>query len=459
MCEIGSGVVKRLVRNFGGPLPPATLSATGAFSNLAALTPHPGIVPYAVNHPLWSDYAAKSRWFSIPSLSARMNFLPEGTWGFPNGQIWIKHFEIEMTRGNPATSRRLETRFIIKNSAGVYGLTYKWRTDHSDADLVGEGGLDENLTIDVNGTPTTQTWRYPSRSECMTCHTAGSGSVLGFNTRQMNLVHPYGAQQQNQIAALASAGYFNDAPNHIATLPAHPRLEDQSISREARVRAYLAVNCGQCHLPGGSGEGNWDGRITTPTDLASIIDGTLVNNGGNTANRFVVPGNISRSVALHRLQGTGGFTRMPPLGSNAVHPAAVQLLQEWITLDLPSRRNIAQWQTEHFGSPTAPNAALTADPDQDAQSNALEFLNNTSPTVASPPNSVVPQNHDGTFQLSFTHPANRSVLVETSSDLVNWSLWNVPGNTPIFPAAPVMRTLEGPMDLPSRTFRLRIGEP
>src|SRR5207302_10467443 len=61
--------LKRLVYStnvVGQPLPP-TLIDTGAFSDLATLTPNAGIVPYDINVPFWSDNAIKSRWFSIPN--------------------------------------------------------------------------------------------------------------------------------------------------------------------------------------------------------------------------------------------------------------------------------------------------------------------------------------------------------------------------------------------------------
>ncbi len=63
------------------------------------------------------------------------------------------------------------------------------------------------------------------------------------------------------------------------------------------------------------------------------------------------------------------------------------------------------------------------------------------------------------FALTFYHPANRSVLVETTTDFKTWSLWDVPGNAPFFPAAAQTRALRGPFAAPSRFFRLRLSEP
>ena len=49
------------------PQPPATLSQTGAFSNLGSLTPVQGLLPYTVNSPLFSDNAVKKRWLAVPN--------------------------------------------------------------------------------------------------------------------------------------------------------------------------------------------------------------------------------------------------------------------------------------------------------------------------------------------------------------------------------------------------------
>jgi hypothetical protein len=165
-----------------------------------------GLVPFDVNVPLWSDYAIKSRWFAIKNLTDTVGFNANGAWTFPTGMVWVKHFDIETTRGNPATKRKLETRFLVKTANDIYGVTYRWRPDQTEADLVAEEGMSEALSLTVNGAPYSQTWRYPSRAECRICHTQVAGFALGFNTRQLNRTNVYGAQTQNQIAALSGRG-------------------------------------------------------------------------------------------------------------------------------------------------------------------------------------------------------------------------------------------------------------
>lgn len=150
ICQLGttSGKIYKLQR--GGPPPgtplPATLSATGLFSDLATLTPSPKLIPYSLNEPFWSDGAIKSRWATVPDSTA-IGFQPTGEWAFPTGSVLVKHFDLPSSDVDANAMHRLETRVIVKKSDGtVYGATYKWRADQSDADLL-DGGLTENIPI------------------------------------------------------------------------------------------------------------------------------------------------------------------------------------------------------------------------------------------------------------------------------------------------------------------------
>lgn len=457
LCDITAGQVKRLVRaGTSGTAPPALLSQTGIFSQLTTLTPQAGVVPYAPNVPFWSDHATKSRWFAIKNLTDTIGFQTHGNWTFPTGMTWIKHFDIETTRGNPSTRRKLETRIIVKTATEIYGLSYKWRADQSDADLVNEQGLSELIPASNPA----QTWRYPSRTECRVCHTDVGGLALSFNTYQLNRSHAYGAELFNQLDALKTAGYFTQvsAPTSPTTLPKYAPADDVTSSLEWRVRSYLSVNCSQCHQPGGPAIGHWDARSTTPTDAASLINGLLVNDGGDAANRWCVPGDSSRSMILKRLSGIGA-TRMPPLGTNERDMVGEQLLSDWINSVLPSRQSFAQWQMTHFLSTSAPNAQGTVDPDGDGQSNDLEYLLGQHPLSASPPYVTSGPATGAQFSLTFTQPANRSALIETSPDLTNWSLWSVPGNVPVFPASPQQRNISGNREHAQQFFRVRLAAP
>ncbi|MGB0775103.1 MAG: hypothetical protein ACPGUY_04610, partial [Akkermansiaceae bacterium] len=433
-CVMNQSYVGRLVRTATTTPAPATLSATGAFSSLSTLTPADGIYAYDVTHAFWSDHSQKRRWFSIPQVSNTMTFSAEGAWSYPTGQVWIKHFDLEMERGNPASSRRIETRFLVKTAAGAYGLSYRWREDGSEADLVSTSGLDESFTIDDGGTMIGQTWQYPSRANCLTCHTSQSQYALGFNTRQLNRA---GALGNDQLDQLACAGFFDAPLASSKSLPAHPALNDATASRESRLRAYLDVNCAMCHYGNSSPvPGNFDARATTRTDLANIINGLLINNLGDTSNRFIVPNDIAHSVVLKKLDGSAG--KMPPLSSTVVDQDAVDLITAWITQDLPGRLSYSEWAQDHFGETGTARTIESGDYDSDGQNNGLEFLAATDPTQN---DSIFHIDINAiTQQFSFTHPANRYLLIETSTDLLTWVPYEHADNSLLAPATNQNRT-------------------
>jgi glucose/arabinose dehydrogenase/mono/diheme cytochrome c family protein len=331
ICNVNDGWIRRLVysaTSTGTPLPP-TLAETGAFSDLANLTPNAGIVPYDINLPFWSDGASKTRWFSIPDTSGTFAYKPTDTWTTPVGAVWIKHFDMQTVQGDPSSTRRLETRFIVRNSNGIYGVTYRW-TDQTSAVLVPEEGMDEALTIrDAGGIIRTQIWHYPARSECLVCHNATAGWVLGMNSPQLNRNHAYGSPTDNQITALQRAGYLSNTPDPISSIIALAKPDDASATLEFRLRSYLAANCSQCHRPGGMGQGYFDTRIATPTDQANLINGPLVDTLGDPANRTLVLNSPEHSVILRRMS-LRGATQMPPLASNISDQAGVDLVRSFI---------------------------------------------------------------------------------------------------------------------------------
>ncbi len=407
---------------------PLTLADTGAFTNLTALTnqtqsltANSDLLPYDINTPFWSDGARKSRWFFMATNGAKIGFAPEGNWSLPTGMAWVKHFDLELTNGVPSSARRLETRLLVRNSNGVYGVTYRWGSSLTNAALVGDLGLDEAFTLNDGGTLRTQVWHYPSRSECLTCHTPANGFAAGFNTVQLNRDFNYGGSNANQIAVASAAGLFTAPATNLHALRALAAGTNTSASLEWRVRSYLAANCAHCHQPGGAALGYWTASITNATATAGLINGPLVNNGGNTNARVIVPGSAANSMLLTRI-ATRGPGQMPPLGTSVPDTQAVQLVRAWITNDLAGGFNT-----------NIPPVALAAHPT------------------------------NGGASLLFTQPANRAYRLETATNLgdpVSWQFLNVPGNRPTFPASnsPISIT-DTPTNSLQKFYRLRLSTP
>jgi len=340
---------------------PSQLSDTGIFTDLETLEPSPGFLPYEVNVPAWSDGAVVRRWVLVPGDGSdpdpsadRVGYAANGPWTFPVGTVFVQHFELPVDRANPSVVRRLETRILVCHAEdGVYGVSYRWNEEGSEATLV-DKVFDETIPIrGDDGDDQELTWTYADSQTCLACHNRQAGFVLGVNTRQLNrdVEGPFGFGAENQLLRWTRGGLFTTSLN--ATDLAHgPRLSAvgtaSSPAVEHRVRSYLDVNCAHCHQPGGV-RANFDARFQTPLAAAGLIDGRLhapdaddsASHGkfaaaatfGIREPRILAPGDPFRSVLYFRMS-KAGQGRMPRLGSHRVDVEALRMIHDWI-LEMP----------------------------------------------------------------------------------------------------------------------------
>ncbi len=454
ILDHGDGVVRRLVSTPASGGFPLTLGATGVFADLADLSPNPGVMPYEPNLTFWSDYAVKRRWFVIKNTTDKFGYSEEGPWQSPVGAVFVKHFDLELERGNPATKKRIETRLLVRTGEGTYGVSYRWNEQGTEADLVPDEGASFNLNITDHGNPVVQTWQIPSRAQCSTCHTAQGGHFLSWNTRQLNRPGSLATTSGNFISLLGLAGYLDQAPPWVNSLPRHVAPDETAFTLETRARSWLAVNCSYCHQSGGIGGGDFD--LSPQLSLALT---RIVNGGASSAGdpyKLIVPGNHDQSVIWNRLANANGFGRMPPLGTSQPDPKGVQLLRDWIDEKLPEHQTYDQWRMEHFGNLVSTEGAPDEDPDSDGLNNRYEFLTNTDPDNAGSlwkPGITV-----GDSWVNFPNLENRRIRVESSTNLLNWSLWDVPGNDGL-PASGAYRSFSRDPGDHRRFFKFRIEEP
>ncbi|MEM7657617.1 MAG: PQQ-dependent sugar dehydrogenase, partial [Bacteroidota bacterium] len=371
VLELGNnGKIWRLNRqNPGAPEPPALLSQTGAFTDLANMTPASFLIPYTMNQPFWSDGAIKSRYLILPNDGThntpeeQIVYAESGAWDWPEGTILIKHFEMEMDESNASVRRKLETRFMIKgNNSNFYGITYRWREDQTDAELLSDSWTDTLSIATANG-PREVEWYYPSRGDCMTCHNEAAGGTLGLRTAQLNgdQLYPSTGITANQLKTLAHLSMFANAPDttQLTGLPQAAPLDDNSLSLELRARTYLDANCAACHLPGNLPQAQFDARLETPLAQSGMVYGPLANDLGIAGARVIIPGDLEGSVLYQRLARVHEDIAMPPLAKNLLDTAGVQLIADWIQALDPAQ--VADCGGINFND----YAVQTYDPNQD----------------------------------------------------------------------------------------------
>jgi len=328
-----SGRISHLVPTEVSSNAPALLSETGAFTDLATLTPAEGAVPYSVNSPFWSDGASKRRWVVLPEGTG-VEFAPDGAWRFPEGTVFIKQFSMAFDERHPEETRPLETRLLVAGAGGdYYGLTYRWNAEGTDATPVLQREDAELQITGADGTPVTRPYVFPGPSDCLVCHNAAAGRVLGVRTEQLDAPATEAdldGSADNQIERWSDAGLFTAPVALDPSVVPLAGLEDESRSVEDRLRSYWASNCSFCHGTDESVRANWDARFTTPLSDQGIIEGPLVE-GAEARGAFVVtPGDPEHSLIYRRGQATDPGFAMPPLGRRTADERYLALLRTWI---------------------------------------------------------------------------------------------------------------------------------
>ena len=363
---------------------PRLLSQTGLFEDVSKHRYAQGIVPYSVNSPLWSDGAYKQRAFAIPentSQDQRIEFQNQFGWTFPNGTVLIKSFALEKQAGNAQSRRWIETRLMLREQNEWVGYSYRWNDQGTDAELVDASGDDVDYSIldeNVAGGSRVQTWHYPSRAECMLCHSRAANYTLGLQTSQLNRPYDFEENHENQLLVFERMGLLKVNPQQFAHSPkpnpqapnadrpedpiaieasklqqrptpsdsslltaspaALPKLAnpyDDQESLEARVQAYLHSNCASCHVPAGGGNAAMELSHPTAWAKMGILDAAPRHHDlGIAGAKLVAPGSPEKSLLLERISRRGK-DQMPPLASSVVDQQAVALIRKWIE-GLPS---------------------------------------------------------------------------------------------------------------------------
>ncbi len=278
--------------------------------------PAPGLIPYDVNSPLWSDGAAKERYLALPD-GKQIHVADDGHWELPIGTVLMKNFSMG--------DRRVETRLFMHHPDGSWGgYSYEWDDAQTDATL-----LPANKSRQVGN----QTWYYPSRAECVRCHTSAAGFSLGLETGQLNRDLTYAAtgRTSNQLTTFDHLGLLEAPLPSAAETQARYPAPTGSDPLELRARAYLHANCSFCHRPNSTGQGPADFRFSTSLAQVGVCnvapqEGDL----GITNARLLAPGEPARSILSVRMHSLG-VSRMPPLGTRAEDTAGASVVDAWIS--------------------------------------------------------------------------------------------------------------------------------
>lgn len=320
------------------------------------------ILPYELATPLFSDYALKLRSVWMPDGSAA-RYRENEPFDFPVGTVISKTFYYPIDNTAPAggdtprllkteanssalasTSlpldryRLVETRLLVHQPEGWQALPYVWNDEQTDADLQITGDI-QRLQLE----DTQFAYVVPNRNECAGCHVLdqnkGDLSPIGPAARHLNRLISHEDGEQGQLSLWQQRGWLTGlpAPDQI---PANARWQNSVGPREPaeqvaqRARAYLDINCGHCHQPGGSGDtsGLFLHAAETSAMRLGVCKPPVAAGRGAGGNLFsIVPGQPEKSILSYRIESQETGVLMPELGRSLVHEEGLALINAWIS--------------------------------------------------------------------------------------------------------------------------------
>jgi uncharacterized repeat protein (TIGR03806 family) len=299
----------------------------------AHIVPRPGVMPYAPNGTLFSDYAVKSRTAWVPK-GTTVAYDPQKPFDMPVGSILTKSFGLPADLRNPEPVRWIETRLLLRTADGWKGISYVWDDDQKEARIRPGGETRDVAFVKMDGSTVTSSYLVPNQNQCKKCHADVDTVVpIGVRADELNGEFAYDDGKENQLARWSRVGLLTGAPQASAS-PFIPSWADTSLPQDVRARAYLAANCAHCHSE--VGEARTTGldlgfAETDPYRLGACKSPVAAGQATGTLTYDVVPGNPDASILLFRMLSTTPAIAMPEIGRSLVHDEGVALVRAWIT--------------------------------------------------------------------------------------------------------------------------------
>ena len=332
---------------------PRRLSETGLFSDLSALVPAPGVVPYTINAGMWNDYARAERLLAMPGTNPVVTAdgrptLAGRQWQFPSNTVFARTLILPgapdsrsgvaapagpqaarsgVVGSGSSGGRRIETQLMHFDGQAWNPYIFRWNAAQTDADLVPAEGTNDVFTVADAAAPGGRRdlpWRFGSRADCFRCHNSWAGETLSFSWLQLNT--PGATAEWERLEQLGVLR-VKDAPKRPQRL-ADPYDETRLLAE--RARSWLHVNCAGCHRFGAGAGVPSQFAYDQPVEKSRALDAKPVRGDfGIAGARVIAPGDPYRSTLLYRIS-TEGLGHMPHLGSRLVDEPGVRLVRDWI---------------------------------------------------------------------------------------------------------------------------------
>jgi len=306
------------------------LSDYGFFEDLNAQIPTKGVLPYELITPLFSDYADKLRFIYMPE-GGFAEFIPNKVFDFPDGTVLIKTFAyLNNHEESNLDKQLLETRLLIKKKGQWKNVSYVWNQEQSDAFLTIAGKTIPTQFVNQDGDIQEVRYRVPNINQCKECHQSDKSiKPIGPKARNLNKNLAYQEGTMNQLLKWHKQGWINKD----LEFKTMPNWEDASLTLDDRARSYLDINCGHCHIDGGSADTTGlylDFAEERKIHLGYYKKPIATGRASNNLKYSIVPGKPEESILLYRMESLDPGIMMPESGRALEHEEAIKLVGEWI---------------------------------------------------------------------------------------------------------------------------------
>ena len=307
---------------------PEFLSEFGFFEDMQNQIPADGVHPYSLVSPLFSDETDKLRFVYVPD-GQKLGYVKNKVFIFPVGSTLIKTFAY-LNKNGPLDRQLLETRLLINTHEGWKAISYVWNDEQTDARRAIAGATIRTTFINPEGKMIDVRYRAPNQNQCKECHQLNKVMTpIGPKARNMNKLVEYQSGEMNQLLYWAALGWIDQS---LGSTPIS-NYADVNASLEDRARAYLDINCGHCHIPGGSADTTGLYLNFTEKDqeqLGIYKKPVAAGRASGNLKYSIVPGHPNDSIMLFRMKSLDPGIMMPESGRALADKTGIKLIEDWI---------------------------------------------------------------------------------------------------------------------------------
>ena len=300
---------------------------------LKDLQPNDRVLGYDLISALFTDYAHKSRFIYMPD-GKTVPYQEEKVLQLPVGAAIVKNFYYPADFRKPTENKRIiETRLLVHRESGWEAIEYVWNDEQTDAHLEVAGDAKKVIWIHYDGSKKETDYIIPNKNQCKGCHWInGAMTPIGPKIKNMNKEYAYSEGTENILAKFTKVGLMTSTPD-VKTCPKIANYLDTTATINDRARAYLDINCGHCHNPGGPAYTsglylNYEMQDKEHLGFCKTVVAAGRGTGGLQVD--IKPGDPAHSIMVFRMASVDAGIKMPELGRGMVHQEGVDLITKWI---------------------------------------------------------------------------------------------------------------------------------